>query len=161
MLSQYSSLQNRGQRFSPRALVERGQNSLVSFGDSALRKPGQACISANGLARRTSWVHQSSSVKTQAIDTGVASPPLAMLSIYQAERPGEVNMSDDLAQLMKAREALIRERRSRTATIVKTSGSISDDAMNAFIKVQEAIEVIDAAIDGLRYEQEDEEMDDE
>ena len=84
-----------------------------------------------------------------------------MLSIYQAERPGEVNMSDDLAQLMKAREALIRERRSRTATIVKTSGSISDDAINAFIKVQEAIEVIDAAIDGLRYEQEDEEMDDE
>jgi hypothetical protein len=50
---------------------------------------------------------------------------------------------------------------SRTATIVKTSGSISDDAINAFIKVQEAIEVIDAAIDGLRYEQEDEEMDDE
>jgi predicted metal-dependent peptidase len=50
-------------------------------------------------------------------------------------------MPDDLNQLKKAREALIRERRNRAATIVSTSGSIGDAALDALIKVQEAIEV--------------------
>ena len=69
-------------------------------------------------------------------------------------------MPDDLNQLKKAREALIRERRNRAATIVSTSGSIGDAALDALIKVQEAIEVIDLAIEELRYE-EDEDEDDE
>jgi predicted metal-dependent peptidase len=64
-------------------------------------------------------------------------------------------MPDDLNQLKKAREALIRERRNRAATIVSTSGSIGDAALDALIKVQEAIEVIDLAIEDLRYEEED------
>jgi hypothetical protein len=69
-------------------------------------------------------------------------------------------MPDDLDLLKKAREALIRERRNRAATIVSTSGSIGDAALDALIKVQEAIEVIDLAIEELRYE-EDEDEDDE
>jgi len=64
-------------------------------------------------------------------------------------------MPDDLDQLKKAREALMRERRNRAPTIVSTSGSIGDAALDALIKVQEAIEVIDLAIEDLRYEEED------
>ena len=70
-------------------------------------------------------------------------------------------MPDDLDQLKKAREALMRERRNRAATIVSTSGSIGDAALDALIKVQEAIEVIDLAIEDLRYEEEDMDEEDE
>jgi hypothetical protein len=69
-------------------------------------------------------------------------------------------MPNDLDQLRKAREALIRERRTRTATIVSTSGSIGDSALDAFMKVQEAIEAVNSAIDELEaadYDEEDDE----
>jgi uncharacterized membrane-anchored protein YitT (DUF2179 family) len=56
-------------------------------------------------------------------------------------------MSDDIKQLKKVREALIKERRTRMATILSTSGSISDAAMDALIKVQNAIEAVEVAID--------------
>jgi hypothetical protein len=72
-----------------------------------------------------------------------------------AEKPLEGNMSDDLEQLIKAREALIRERRTRTATIASTSGSISDAAMDAFIKVENAIESVELAIERLQDEEEE------
>ena len=68
------------------------------------------------------------------------------------------NMSDDLEQLKKAREVLIRERRIRVATIVKAGDSNIDDAMDAFVKVQNAIESVELAIERL---QDEEEMDDE
>ncbi|WP_024517961.1 hypothetical protein [Bradyrhizobium sp. Tv2a-2] len=69
-------------------------------------------------------------------------------------------MADQLEELKKAREVLIRERRTRTATIVSTKGSIGDPALDAFIKVQEAIEAVNRAIDELdeaeeEYEEED------
>jgi hypothetical protein len=67
-------------------------------------------------------------------------------------------MSDDLEQLKKAREVLIRERRIRVATIVKAGDSNIDDAMDAFVKVQNAIESVELAIERL---QDEEEMDDE
>jgi hypothetical protein len=70
-------------------------------------------------------------------------------------------MSDDLEQLIKAREALIRERRTRTATIASTSGSISDAAMDAFIKVENAIESVELAIERLQDEEEMEEDDED
>ena len=68
-------------------------------------------------------------------------------------------MAYDLAELKKAREALIRERRTRTATIVSTSGTIGDPALDAIIKVQDAIEAVDRAIDELDEAEEEYEED--
>ncbi len=70
-------------------------------------------------------------------------------------------MPDDLDLLKKAREALRRERRNRAAAIASASGSIGDAALDTLIKVQEALEVIDLAIEDLRYEEEDMDEEDE
>ena len=67
-------------------------------------------------------------------------------------------MYDDLEQLKKAREVLIRERRARTATIANASGSTLDAAMDAFLKVQNTIELVELAIERIADE---EEMDEE
>jgi hypothetical protein len=68
-------------------------------------------------------------------------------------------MSDDLEQLKKAREVLIKERRSRVATIVKAGDSNLDDAMDAFVKVQNAIESVELAIEWLQQDEEEDEED--
>ena len=67
-------------------------------------------------------------------------------------------MYDDLEQLKKAREVLIRERRARTSTIANASGSTLDAAMDAFLKVQNTIELVELAIERIADE---EEMDEE
>lgn len=64
---------------------------------------------------------------------------------------------EDLQDLMNARAALINERRNRTKTIANP-GAITNEAMGNFIKVQEAIEAIDRAIEELEEEELEEEL---
>lgn len=64
---------------------------------------------------------------------------------------------DDLQILMNARGALINERRSRAKTIT-SPGTITNQALENFTKVQEAIEAIDRAIEELEEEALEEEL---
>jgi hypothetical protein len=63
-------------------------------------------------------------------------------------------MANDLDQLKKAREALIKERIKRTTTILTGGASITETAMDNFVKVQEAIEAVERAIEQLEDEEE-------
>jgi hypothetical protein len=70
---------------------------------------------------------------------------------------------DDLQDLTNARNALIRERSTRVKTLA-APGAIANGALDALIKVQQAIDVIDRAIEELEEameEDDDEEEDDE
>jgi hypothetical protein len=64
---------------------------------------------------------------------------------------------DDLETLMTAREALIKQRLSWAQTIASQSETL-DDAIKANIDVQQAIEVIDIAIDELEEAKLEDEM---
>ena len=69
-------------------------------------------------------------------------------------------MADQLEELKKARSAVVNERRTRARAIATSDGAITDSAMDGFIKVQDAIEAIDRAIDELdeteeEYDEED------
>jgi hypothetical protein len=55
---------------------------------------------------------------------------------------------DDLQDLTSARNALIRERSTRVKTLT-APGVITNEALDALIKVQQAIDVIDRAIGQL------------
>lgn len=63
-------------------------------------------------------------------------------------------VDDDLQDLMKARTALTNERRTRARGIATSSGTISNELMENVIKVQEAIDVIDRAIEELEEAEE-------
>jgi len=59
---------------------------------------------------------------------------------------------DDLHHLMSARAALAKKRLSFAQTIA-SEGDIPDSAIKAIIEVQQAIEVIDIAIEELEEEE--------
>ena len=70
-------------------------------------------------------------------------------------------MADDpLQDLEKARAALVAKRLAWAKTIA-APGEISQGAISAIIEVQQAIDVIDRAIDELEDAEEEEEDDDE
>jgi hypothetical protein len=65
-----------------------------------------------------------------------------------------------IEDLEKARAALVAKRLAWAKTIA-APGEISPGAISAIIEVQQAIDVIDRAIDELEVEEDDEEEDDE
>lgn len=64
---------------------------------------------------------------------------------------------EDFQSLMKAREALISKRQA-CAQIIAAPGEISEDAIKSIVQVQQAIEVIDIAIEELEEAHLDEEL---
>jgi len=64
---------------------------------------------------------------------------------------------DDFQSLMKAREALVNKRQA-CAQIIAGPDEVSEAAMKSIVQVQQAIEVIDIAIEELAEAQLDEEM---
>jgi hypothetical protein len=64
---------------------------------------------------------------------------------------------DDLQNLMSARVALAKKRLSWAKTIA-SQGDISESAVKAIVDVQQAIEVIDIAIEELEEAQAEEEL---
>jgi hypothetical protein len=69
-------------------------------------------------------------------------------------------MADDVAELKKARTALLHARRTRVNTIVTTGAGVTDVAMDSFVTAQEAIEAIDRAIEELEEVEEEDEYED-
>ena len=70
-------------------------------------------------------------------------------------------VDDDIETLMNARAALAKKRLSWAQTIA-TPGEIPEGAISAIIEVQQAIDVIDRAIEELEnVEEEDDEEDDD
>ena len=67
---------------------------------------------------------------------------------------------DDLKTLMTARAVLARKRLTWAQTIA-SPGEISEGAIRAIIEVQQAIDVIDRAIDELEEAEEEEDDDEE
>jgi hypothetical protein len=64
---------------------------------------------------------------------------------------------DDFQFLMKAREALVNKRQA-CAQIIAGPGEISEGAIKSIVGVQQAIDVIDVAIEELEEAQLDEEL---
>jgi len=64
---------------------------------------------------------------------------------------------DDFQSLMKAREALVTKRQA-WAQAIAAPGEISEEAIKSIVQVQQAIEVIDVAIEELEEAQLDEEL---
>ena len=64
---------------------------------------------------------------------------------------------DDLQKLMSARAALAKKRLSLAETIA-SQGDIPESAIKALVDVQQAIEVIDIAIEELEEAQAEEEL---
>jgi len=70
-------------------------------------------------------------------------------------------MADDLRDLKKARAALVAKRLTWVKTIA-APGEIPGGAISAIIEVQQAIDVIDSAMEELEsVEEEDDEEDDD
>jgi hypothetical protein len=70
-------------------------------------------------------------------------------------------MADDhLQELEKARAALVKKRRTLVQTIANSS-DIPDGAIQALIEVQQAIEVIDLAVEELADAELEEELEEE
>lgn len=67
---------------------------------------------------------------------------------------------DDLQDLLKARAALVNKRRTWAQTIA-TPGEVAENAIQAIIEVQQAIEVVDRAIEELEEADELEEAEEE
>ena len=65
---------------------------------------------------------------------------------------------DDFQQLMNAREALVHKRLTLAQTIA-APGDIPENAIRGIVDVQQAIEVIDVAIEELAQAELDKEMD--
>jgi hypothetical protein len=65
---------------------------------------------------------------------------------------------DDFQQLMNAREALVHKRLTLAQTIA-APGDIPENAIRGIVDVQQAIEVIDVAIEELAEAELDKEMD--
>jgi hypothetical protein len=65
---------------------------------------------------------------------------------------------DDFQQLMNAREALVHKRLTLAHTIA-APGDIPENAIRGIVDVQQAIEVIDIAIEELAQTELDEELD--
>jgi hypothetical protein len=66
---------------------------------------------------------------------------------------------DDLQVLADARKALVDKRHSWAKTIA--TGTIPEGAINALVEVQQAIEVIDIAMEEAQEAELDDEADDE
>ena len=69
-------------------------------------------------------------------------------------------MADDLQNLMNARAALAKKRLSWAQTI-GTGGEIPESAVEGLIAIQQAIDVIDRAMEELEEAEELEEVEDE
>lgn len=67
---------------------------------------------------------------------------------------------DDFQSLMKAREALVNKRQA-CAQLIAVPGDVSEAALKSLVQVQQAIEVIDIAIEELAEAQLDEELEEE
>jgi hypothetical protein len=81
---------------------------------------------------------------------------LGTYGVAITERSRRAPMADKPLQVLeKARAALVAKRLTWAKTIA-TPGEISEGAINGIIAVQEAIHVIDRAIEELEYEDEDE-----